>query len=58
MVADRRGWANTILVPIGDDYPDDLKMMTLESLARLALAVCDSPQDAEAIRLFERPVTS
>jgi hypothetical protein len=50
---ERRGWANTILGLIGQEHPDDLEMMALESLARAALALCDSPQDADVIRRFE-----
>ena len=50
---DRREWANAILGLIGQDHPDDLEMMALESLARAALALCDNPQDADVIARFE-----
>lgn len=54
VVDGRRQWANTILGLIGQEQPDDLEMMALESLARAALTICDSPQDADAIRRFEQ----
>jgi hypothetical protein len=50
---DRRGWANTVLGLIGQDHPDDLEMMALESLACATLALCDNPHDAEVIAWFE-----
>jgi hypothetical protein len=50
---DRREWANTVLGLIGHDHPDDLEMMALESLARTTLALCDNPQDANAIARLE-----
>lgn len=34
---------------LGEDCPDDLEMMALESLARAALALCADPQDADVI---------
>ncbi len=50
---DRRGWAKAVLGMIGEDCPDDLEMMTLQSLARATLALCDDPRDADAIAWFE-----
>jgi hypothetical protein len=50
---DRREWAHTVLGLIGQDHPDDLEMMALESLARTTLALCDNPQDIDVIARFE-----
>jgi hypothetical protein len=50
---DRQGWANTVLGLIGQDHPDDLEMMALESLARATLALCDNPHDAQVIAWFD-----
>lgn len=46
---ERRKWARTVLELLGEDCPDDLEMMALESLARAALALCADPQDADVI---------
>lgn len=51
--ADRRQWATTVLDLLGDDCPDDLEMLALESLARAALALCDNPGNAEVVAWFE-----
>jgi hypothetical protein len=50
---ERREWANTVLELIVADYPDDLEVLALESLARAVLALCDNPQDADAVAWFE-----
>jgi hypothetical protein len=50
---DRREWAKTVVGLIGEDCPDDLEMMTLQSLAHATLALCDDPRDADAIAWFE-----
>jgi hypothetical protein len=50
---ERRGWANTILGLIGQDHPDDLEMMALESLARATLALCDNPWHVDVITRFD-----
>lgn len=51
---ERRGWANTVLDLIGDDYLDDLELLALESLARATLALCQNPPDAATIAWFEQ----
>lgn len=51
--AGRRQWATTVLDLLGDDCPDDLEMLALESLARAALALCDNPGNAEVVAWFE-----
>jgi hypothetical protein len=53
MYEDRRNWANTVLGLIGQDHPEDLEMMALESLARTTLALCVNPEDVDVIARFE-----
>jgi hypothetical protein len=50
---DRRGWANTVLGLIGQDYSGDLEPMALESLARATLALRDNPRDVDVVERFD-----
>lgn len=50
---ERRKWAGTVLELIGEECPDDLEMMALESLARAALAHCAHPLEADVIAWME-----